>query len=66
MNDYESDEDISDMSEESDIEIMAYEDPDEFSESIEDIENLIEEAFADVTESYGEKFIEDDYGIDML
>ena len=66
VNDYASDEDISDMPEESNIEIMAYEDPDEFSESIEDIENLIEEAFADVTESYGEKFIEDDYGIDML
>lgn len=66
VNDYVSDEDISDMSEESNIEIMAYEDPDEFSESIKDIENLIEEAFADVTESYGEKFIEDDYGIDML
>lgn len=66
VNDYASVEDISDMSEESDIEIMAYEDPDEFSESIENIENLIEEAFADVTESYGETFIEDDYGIDML
>lgn len=65
VNDYAF-EDISDMSEESDIEIMAYEDPDEFSESIENIENLIEEAFADVTESYGETFIEDDYGIDML
>ncbi len=44
-----------------------YEEPEENAESFEDVENLIEEAFADTTESYSDEFIsdlpEDDFGI---
>lgn len=60
-------EEFSAMPEESDIEnTVFYEDPDENAEPIEDIENLIDEAFANITESYSEVFDsdlpEDEYG----
>ena len=68
VNDNEADEESSAMSEESNIDNdIFYEEPEELAESFADVENLIDEAFADVTESYGEEFMsdlpEDDYGI---
>lgn len=68
VNDNEADEEVPTMSEESNTDdTVCYADPEELAESFEDIENLIEEAFADTTESYGEEFMgdlpEDDYGI---
>ncbi len=68
VNDNEANEEFSTMSKESNIDNdIFYEEPEELAESFEDVENLIDEAFADVTESYGEEFIsdlpEDDYGI---
>ncbi len=60
VNDNEADEEVSAMSEESNIDdTVCYADPEELAESFEDVENLIEEAFADTTESYGEEFIGD-------
>ena len=61
-------EEISTMSEESNVEdIVFYEDPDEFCESIEDVADEIDVAFADVEETYTETYSdfdlpEDDYG----
>ena len=68
VNDNEADEESSAMSEESNIDNdIFYEEPEELAESFANVENLIDEAFADVTESYGEEFMsdlpEDDYGI---
>ncbi|MDE5771345.1 MAG: type IV secretory system conjugative DNA transfer family protein [Ruminococcus sp.] len=68
VNNNEADEEVSAISEESNIDdTVCYADPEELAESFEDVENLIEEAFADTTESYGEEFmsdlLEDDYGI---
>lgn len=56
-------------SEESDI--TFYDEPDEFAESFEDVENALEEAFADVTETYceandGFDLLEDTYGFDSF
>lgn len=55
-------------SEESNIDNdIFYEEPEENAESFEDVENLIEESFADTTESYSDESIidlpEDDYGM---
>lgn len=67
-NDNDADEEVSAVSEESNIDDdIFYEEPEENAESFEDVENLIEEAFADTTESYSDEFIsdlpEDDFGI---
>lgn len=70
VNEYENEyKEDSVSSEESNADnISFYEDPDEYAEPIEDVENLIEEIFSDTTEFYGEAFVsdvpdEDDYGI---
>lgn len=68
VNDNEDDE-ISTVSEESDIEnTVFYEDPDEFAESFEDVADVIEEAFIDAEETFAENYgdfdlPEDDYGM---
>lgn len=67
-NDNDADEEVSAVSEESNIDDdIFYEEPEEHAESFEDVENLIAEAFADTTESYSDEFIsdlpEDDFGI---
>lgn len=53
------------LSEKSNITDMAYyEEPEEIAEQIEDVENLIQEAFSDTTEIFSEAILnEDDYGI---
>lgn len=56
-------------SEESDI--TFYDEPDEFAESFEDVENALEEAFTDITETYceandGFDLPEDTYGFDSF
>ena len=56
-------------SEESDV--TFYDEPDEFAESFEDVENALEEAFTDITETYceandGFDLPEDTYGFDSF